>query len=166
MRPLCLNNNATILSRTLILENIRPFSINAFYYARQKTKTEAAWDWTDSVFMALNTEDNQGRLEELRAIFDPDKHVLGADLRAFYPKDIFFNKAGQVSAKTIDSTNWEKPLIDCIMLKKFHNEALPRGCKNLNTDDRYLTVMQSSKHPVDGLPRIEATIYIFDKPSL
>lgn len=152
-----------LYEQTLILNNIRPFSVNAFYYATGRIKTSAAWDYTDKVFLALSEFDNQEKLAALREKFNPAHHSLGAIIRVFYPKEVFYNKQGLISAKTIDVTNFEKSLIDCIMLKKFFDEEVPRGCKNLNTDDRYLTVMQSSKEAVDGPPRIEATILILPK---
>ena len=154
-----------IICRTVNLPGLRPFSINSWFYARAKIITQDAHDWLDKVFISLNTDENQISLADIRAVFDPNKHVFCVNLSATYPPDVFFTKAGQVSARTIDTTNWEKPLIDCIFLKKYHVEPVPRGAPNLNTDDRYITEMRSSKR-IGNEHSLQVEISVCPKPSL
>lgn len=64
---------------------------------------------------------------------------------------MYYNKHGQVSAKTFDITNCEKPLVDLIM-NNF-----------MNVNDRYLTVCVSSKGPVMDRQSIDITIKLLSE---
>lgn len=63
-----------------------------------------------------------------------------------YPRHVYYNKLEQVSAKTFDITNCEKPLVDLIM-NRF-----------MDVNDRYLTVCVSSKGPVEGPHSLDITL--------
>jgi hypothetical protein len=123
----------------------KPFSINAMYYMDKRNKTREAKEWSYSVFHQLSSEQNLAKLEKIRDYFDPAKHHFHVSLRAYYPRHILHRKDGAVSAKSIDVTNWEKPLIDLLFLPKYFNTPSPYGCKNLNVDDKYITSMLSAK---------------------
>ena len=124
---------------------VKPFSINSMYYGDARTKTTAAREWSYQVFHELSTEEILTKLKELREEFDPLKHCYHIKLTAHYPKAEMYTRKGAVSAKTIDTTNWEKPLVDLIFLPKHFEKSTPYGCQNLNIDDKYITSMHSSK---------------------
>ena len=125
--------------------DIKPFSINAMYYGDGRTKTQAARDWSYQIFHRLSQEAIAKSLAELRSYFETDKHSYQVDFVVTYPKDKFYTKKGSISARTMDLSNWEKPLIDLIFLPKYFDKEPPYGCKNLNIDDKYITKLSSSK---------------------
>jgi hypothetical protein len=130
---------------------IAPFSINAYHYADKRHKTREARDWETKVLYQLNKPAAQKSFAELRAHFDLNKHVYSANLIAYYPESTFFTAKGLISQRTLDLTNWEKPIIDLLFLPKHYNNPEPYGCKNLNIDDKFLGRMFSTKKPsLDG----------------
>ncbi len=126
------------MKRTLLLLDIKPMSVNAMYLRTFNgvSKTSKASDWTYEVFYQLGRPENQQAMQELRDHFDPKKHTYHVHIIAAYPKAELYTKDGLISAKTQDCTNFEKPIVDCIFLPKYHTEVPPQGCPNLNTDDR------------------------------
>lgn len=133
------------MKKNLKIKNLKPLSINNTYY--NFNLTSKARKWMDELFFQLNEQPNLDAMAELREVFEPEKHCFHIELTAYYPRDVFFTKKGTVSAKTHDITNWEKALVDCIFLKKHFEQPFPRGCKNLNTDDKYIVEMRSKKAP-------------------
>lgn len=149
----------------LVLNGVKPISINSTYFSTGSgfIKTTAARDWTYEVCYHLASPENEQQLDNIRATFDPKKHTFKISVEAKYPKKIFITRQGSVSAKTIDVTNWEKSLIDVIFLSKNYSENPPYGCKNLNTDDRYITEMHSKKSiSPDGKYHIHIEIELLD----
>jgi hypothetical protein len=143
---------------------IGPLSINSTYGTRQggRFKTNKAQDWTCSVFHLLDTEEYKAQFKQLREHFDPTKHAYKVDLVANYPAQLYFNKQGLVSSKTIDQSNWEKSIIDCFFLPKFFGAQSPAGCDNLNMDDRFITDLSSCKRPSDEGHSLVVTITVVD----
>lgn len=119
------------------------------YYRDRSVKTTEARHWTYEVFDVLNQSENQEKLENLRNFFEKKKHAYCVELIAYYPEELYYTKAGDMSSRTFDISNWEKPLIDLIFLPKYHKQTAPNGCPNLNVDDRYLKKMSSLKLPSD-----------------
>ena len=109
---------------------IKAFSINAYHYRDKRHKTAEARAWEQEVLFLL---------EEHKSLLDvAAEHIKrGGEFTVYltfsYPKHIFYNKLDQVSAKTFDLTNVEKPIIDLIFLQTM-------GC-----DDRYITQVVSRK---------------------
>jgi len=130
---------------SFVLDGIKPFSVNALYYGDGRTKTQKYYDWSFRLFDRLSHPEIQKGLEFFRDAFDPKKHVYVLRLTAYYPEEIYFRRAGGISAKTMDISNWEKPLVDCLFLPKHHSNKPPYGSPNLNIDDRYLISLSSSK---------------------
>lgn len=60
-------------------------------------------------------------------------------MRTVYPLDTFYNNQGVVSARTMDLSNVEKPLLDRVFLQR------------LKVDDRFVTELHSTKAPGDAL---------------
>lgn len=126
---------------------IKPFSINAYHYADKRHKTKEAKDWEMQVFHLLNIKSNQNKLEELRNFFKPELHLYFVKIICFYPNNEFYTKSNIISQRTIDITNFEKPIIDLLFLPKHFDNPYPYGCKNLNIDDKYLWKISSQKMP-------------------
>jgi adenine-specific DNA methylase len=117
----------------------------------------------NEVFFQMDLEENKKALEELRSHFDPEKHCYSISLTAYYPPKIFRTKKGTISAKTHDITNWEKSIVDCLFLKKHHENGVPFGANNLNTDDKYIVDMVSKKRPsTDNTYSIVAEIEVLE----
>lgn len=135
------------MTKHFVLRDLKPFSINATYFRGHHgvVKTGGATDWTYQVFHQLDSENNQVALRELREFFNPKQHVYTLELCAVYPASEFITKAGEVSAKTQDITNWEKGLVDCFFLPKHFDRPAPYGVKNLNIDDKYVVSCKSTK---------------------
>ena len=110
----------------------------------------------------LSSDEHLLKFELLRAKFDPLKHDYHVDICVTYPKAVYFNKQGLISAKTQDLSNIEKPIIDLIFLPKYYTESSPNGCLNLNCDDRFVTKMSSAKVAGDS-DSIRITISIVSR---
>lgn len=119
---------------------IHPMSINAFYTGNRQFKSVAAKEWTLEALHQLNQPSILEKMKNLREFFESSEHTYHIELKAAYPADKFKNKKGEISAKTIDITNFEKSLVDILFLPKFFDEF-----ENLNVDDRFLTRMISEK---------------------
>lgn len=130
---------------SFLLQGIKPFSVNALYYGDGRTKTQKYYDWSFEFFSRLAQPNIQQNLQKFRDTFDPKKHAYAIKLTAYYPEPVFYKKAGGISAKTMDLSNWEKPLIDCLFLPKHHKNEPPYGSPNLNIDDRFITSLSSRK---------------------
>lgn len=149
------------MKRSFVLQNIKPFSINATYYGNGFIKTSKAREWALDVFYRLSTAENEAKFAELRAFFNIKKHGIAVRMTAYYPEAQFFTKQGTVSSKTYDLTNCEKGLLDLFMLPKHALNPAPLGCQNLQLDDRYVTELVSKKLPTkDAEPRIEVEIEV------
>lgn len=112
---------------------IKPFSVNAYRYRDQRFKTKEARDWEVEVKVLL--EEFEKDFSELKEDFDNANGELHVSLCAVYPPHTFYNKSGGISAKTIDITNFEKPLIDLIFKE------------TIGIDDRFITHLISTKQP-------------------
>lgn len=153
------------MKRSFVLQNIKPFSINATYYGNGRIKTSEAREWEMNIFYRLSTPENEEKFSELRAAFDSSKHALSVLIVAYYPEVQFYTKKGNISNKIVlDMSNGEKLLLDCMMLSKHALKESPQGCQNLQIDDKELVNMLSFKRPTkSGEPRIEVTFQIVNK---
>lgn len=150
-----------------LLKNIKPFSVNSMYYSTSTSKTQKYHDWSFQIFSRLSNEQIQVGLRELREYFEVEKHAYVVRLTAYYPEATYYRRIGGISAKTMDLSNWEKPLVDCIFLPKHHKNSPPYGSPNLNIDDRYICSLVSRKLPtMDKEPSIRIQVAIVDLPSM
>lgn len=153
------------MKETFKLHGLRPLSVNSTY-ARTiggVVKSSEARDWYYTAFHLLSSQENSERFAKLRAHFDPKKHIFKVHIRAYYPKAQFVTKQGAISSKTLDLTNTEKSIIDCLFLKRFYDQPTPQGCLNLNTDDKYILDLHSCKRIAqDDIHRIEVDVEILD----
>jgi Holliday junction resolvase RusA-like endonuclease len=111
---------------------IKAFSVNAYHYRDKRHKTQEARAWEEEVKFLL---DEHKPLLDIAA-----EHIkLGGEFVVYltfsYPKHIFYNKIGQVSAKTYDLSNVEKPILDLIFKE------------TMGVDDRFVTQIVSAKRP-------------------
>jgi hypothetical protein len=132
------------MRRTIKL-NIKPYSVNAMYYGDARTQKQEFKEWTYQVFHELSSAANLQVMQELRQHFDAEKHAFKVRIVVEYPSDIFKTKEGRISGRTMDLSNFEKPLVDLIFDKKFYERPHPYGVKNLNTNDVYITQMHVYK---------------------
>lgn len=123
----------------------KPFSVNAMFYKDGRTKTQDWREWSARVFHQLSTESNLKKLSNLRNAFDASLHHVHVSLTVYYPREDFYNRNGEVSAKTMDVTNFEKPLVDLFCDKRYFETPYPYGCQNLNINDKYITQLLSRK---------------------
>ena len=151
--------------KQLITFPLQAISVNSMYYGnRLHGKTQEAKDWSCKVLQHISVHKNQ--FEELRNNFDPQKHVYKMHLKMLVPVDVYYTKNGELTSKIVDLTNYEKPLVDLIMLKKFYGSNVPYEALNLNTDDRYLQSMLSEKVPTPDYWGITVLIEIIEKPTI
>lgn len=117
------------------------------YGRDHRYKTADYKDWEAQAFWELSEPKPQLALKELREAFDETKHSIKLSLDIYYPQNIFYNTTKTISSKTIDLSNTEKILLDLLCDSKFHSEALPYGCPNLNLNDKHVIELTSKKHP-------------------
>ena len=135
---------------TLVL-NIPPFSINQMYYNKKGyIRTEKYREWCRNAFYELSKNYNIYAMKQIREAFEPAKHVLEVECIAFYPDKKLITKQGRISSKSVDLTNWEKPLQDLIFDTKYYDRYLPEGVANLNMDDKYVVKLLSQKRIASG----------------
>lgn len=123
----------------------RPFSINSATYGDARTKTREYFDWSAQVFHQLSSTVNQEKLKELRDLFDESKHSFKISIKVVYPKDQFITKQNILSSRSIDCSNFEKLLVDLFFDKQFFDRPHPRGCPNINQNDKHIVALYSSK---------------------
>jgi hypothetical protein len=114
---------------------IKPYSINRYYYSDRQTKTAAARNWELQTLGFI--KEHAAAFKTMYGLFDESKHAFRVKLDAYYPSKEFMNKAGRVSARTMDLSNWEKPLLDLLFLPKYVG--------NLGIDDRFIVELKSTK---------------------
>lgn len=140
---------------------VPPFSINRMYYRDQRIKTREAREWTQQVFRYIHLTDIEERFDALREEQKRTGACYGVRLVANYPRYTFYNKQGKLSSRTMDVSNFEKPLIDLLFLPKYFNMPSPEGCRNLNSDDKLITALISQKRAVEAEePSISVSIWL------
>jgi len=124
-----------------LILNIKPYSVNAYYYGNRSIKKTEARNWEHSMIELLKPEECQKQLEHLKELFDPKKHCITISILCLYPEEIFFTQKGTISAKTFDVSNVEKPIIDVIFLEKYATTKIT----NVGIDDKFIIDMHSYK---------------------
>lgn len=127
-------------------------------------KTQDLRNWMVEVFHALSTDANQAALADLRSNFDQSKQFYFIRLVHYIPEKKYRAKNGNL--KTPDITNIEKPLIDLIFDKKYHDKKPPFGCPNLNMNDASTAGMLTWKKPTSGAYYIKVDISIHETDKL
>jgi hypothetical protein len=131
------------MKRNFVL-NIKPFSINQMFTLRN-FKTVSYRDWQELFLHEVRKASAQDALKDLRNAFDPSKHGVALSLTFYFPKNIMFTAANQLSGRAYDLSNIEKNIIDLLCLPKVHNAAETWGAENFNIDDKFIISLQSKK---------------------
>ena len=113
------------------------------YYATRAIKTKEARTWENSILKLLEQHPELLRIAHEWKLHGGIFHIT---ITNNYPRHLYYNRFGQISAKTFDITNCEKPLVDLIMNRY------------MGVDDRFLTVCTSSKGPVEASNSIDVTL--------
>jgi len=108
-------------------------------------RTTAARKWGAEVFKQIDKYREE--IISFRGLFNPLEHCLHFELIFYYPIKLFYNKQNSVSAKTMDLSNVEKPLIDLLTQEKYADRPFPDGAENFRIDDRFITSLYSRKKP-------------------
>lgn len=88
-----------------------PFSINSYHYRDKRHKTADARAWEAKIAEQLV---KQHRLTMMADVWRKNGGYFVMHCTAMYLKNVFYTQSGQISGRTIDITNWEKPLQDMI----------------------------------------------------
>ncbi len=123
---------------------IKAYSLNKYHYATKKIKTQDAREWEAIVLWHL--KDRAQPLADMADKWRLSGGTFSITIKNNYPRQMYYNRFGQVSAKTFDITNCEKPLVDLIMNT------------HMGIDDRNLVLCTSSKGPVDGPNSVDITL--------
>ena len=113
-----------------ILLPFSAYSVNKMTYRDVRFKTAEYKDWATKVLAALSDEKG---LVDLAAIFNEKGGCFDVSVIVEYPHHVFYNKAGEISSKTIDCTNVGKPLIDLIFRD------------TMGVNDKYITWYSEAK---------------------
>lgn len=101
--------------------DIEPFSVNRYHYRDKRHKTAEAREWEATV------EERLQKLPMLASIADVWRKNGGhfvLQCTAMYYKSMFYTESGEISGRTHDITNWEKPLQDMIFKQMGLNDKL------------------------------------------
>lgn len=121
------------------------FSVNAYRYKQGFAKTKEAKLYEERILGHL---EEHKQLYDIADAFKERGGTLEVHIVCSYPHHIFYNQSKQVSAKTLDCSNVEKPLLD-LVINNF-----------MGLDDRFVTKLVSEK--VAGVGHsIEITVSLF-----
>lgn len=144
---------------------VEPISVNATSQRDKRFKSVKYRQWETMVLLSLTSEDSQQKLQQIRDAYEHGSHSFEVELTAHYPRELYFTKSGVISNRTLDNSNWEKPIIDLLFLPKYHELKPPSGAPNINVDDRYITSLLSRKLPYDkSRPCMVARIALVPAP--
>lgn len=124
---------------------LRLFSLNSVYCKNRSFKTRDYRDWERAVLYALVEPGPKAELAKLRESFDPKTSALSLQLISYIPQDSLFNKQGSLSSRSLDLTNVEKPIVDILMLPRYHQVLQGMGGGNVNIDDKHIVSLKSCK---------------------
>lgn len=86
------------------------FSINKMQTRDARFKTAAYKDYATKFLYHLS---NVPELQQLKKAWD-GKATFFVQIVTYYPGHIFYNKQGIISSKTVDCSNFSKPILDLI----------------------------------------------------
>lgn len=111
---------------------IKGFSVNAYYYGNRRIKTKEARLW-EAEFISAVSPQIKKQLTDMQEEFNLHGGVFSLSLEFLYPRATFYNLKTEVSARTLDLTNVEKPVQDLLF-----NQLM-------GVDDRFVTRLKSVK---------------------
>lgn len=110
---------------------LKPFSVNQYHYRDKRHKTAEARAY-EAAFLA-ELEDHKMLLDMAADI--KNGSTVSVELCFEWPPHIYYNKAGQISSKTMDLSNVEKPILDLIF------------GQYMDVNDKVVTRLLSTKRP-------------------
>ena len=125
----------------------KAFSVNATYFRNRAFKTPEFRAWEAETAILL---DDVKDLTDLAHEFNRVGGEFWVSFTYVYPYHIYYNKAKDISAKTFDLSNVEKPLLDQIFGGR------------MSVNDRFVTLLRSSKEP-GAMHEIRITIELVPK---
>lgn len=131
----------------------KAFSINAYYSRDKRFKSKAGREWDEEFLYRIENSGVQADLQELGQKFHTGDYAFELTILLTYPRNVFFNKQGKISAKTYDISNTEKLIIDHLFMRP----------ENINVDDRFIVSCASSK-AVGSAYSTEISIKLVDAP--
>jgi hypothetical protein len=90
------------------------FSVNRMNARDVRFKTAEYKAWANEVLYRLSELEEYKTLQEMASDHQAYGGTFAVKITAQYPYHIFYNKAGQISSKTIDCTNFGKPILDLV----------------------------------------------------
>lgn len=120
---------------------LEPMSINRVHCRDQRYLTSHFQNWAAKISHYLGEDENQKKIIQLKNHFNPSQHAYKVEITAHYPREMFYTQKDQISAKTHDISNTEKPLIDVLFLAKYPN--------SLKMDDKHIISLISKKKAAD-----------------
>ena len=154
-----------------------PISVNSAYYSRNKQYNEKTRIWRANFLIQLQNSYNQHQISLLKKSFDPSKHCLRVCFIWYQPKDIIFNKAGQISLRGQDVDNLLKIPTDLLFDKKYCTEWLSilkgkeaklysiTSLKNIDLNDKFIIDTRSIKLPSSDDFHCTVEVEIVDLPT-
>jgi len=127
--------------------HVPPFSLNNMYYKKTFNRTRDAREWSTLVFQQLQGEYVQQQINKFKEKWSPKGNSIRVNLIYRYPIDKLITKDMNISSRSMDCTNVEKPLVDLMFAKKYHERSFPEGCPNFNIDDKVVIKCISEKVP-------------------
>lgn len=121
------------------------FSINKMF-SRKPRYSRVFYQWREDISFEIHL--HAKKLQKITKAFNKNKHAIEMIITRYVPKDIFYTTTGSISQKSGDISNYEKPLIDAVMIKKCSKQFI-KGIfyRNLEIDDCALVNLHSYKRP-------------------
>lgn len=131
---------------------VESFSINNVHKINHKTKSvyysPEYVKWRSKIFNQLVRQDIRDKLVSLKLAFDKYKHCLEYTVKVIVPHKQFRTESRDISIRSKDCSNTEKPLIDLLFDKRFCGriEKISKlQIQNLEMDDKMITDLHSYK---------------------
>lgn len=137
-----------------------PFSTNSAFYKRSFTRTKECREWGDDILCQLQKPQIQADLEALRLAYAASpKAGLAVNIVYHIPQSKFYTNKGFISRRSQDLSNVEKLLIDLVFDPRFDGRDVDgKPVRNLNMDDKLITLLCSEKVPTEREHSIDFSI--------
>lgn len=113
--------------------NIKPFSVNKMYCRDARFKSQEYKIWATTTNTAIQESDEYKQLLDIAEAHKANGGTFYVGLVYEYPAYMFYNKAGQISSKTVDCSNGAKSIIDIVF-----NDIM-------EVNDKHITCLKEEK---------------------
>lgn len=118
---------------SIALMGAKAFSINKTYSRDMRFKSSEYKDWFIRTKTTIEEHEAYKELLDMAGDFNVLGGEFSVHMEVVYPSWLYYNKSGQISAKTFDCSNVEKVLIDLLF------------GDIMNVNDRNITRLVSTK---------------------